>query len=331
MIDDGIFFSYQNPGKYAESVQRVRDRLGAWAGRYYVLTDRKTKTLRRFAVAIFDEKNQADIDVCLMGNTLYILAMRLAEHKWYKTKKQPLEFAGCDSSISAELPFEGGYGELGILNSSAHPQFTLEQASTHAAAMKDYMLAFAAGKATAELEKRCKLAFAFFAMTIAEAARFNNVEAMMYHGGINPAEVIPILQRWVINSSVRDDAFPSDAIAIAGIHEQRSGKVWKNLVANLEANPKLAPTDAELAGDSDATQEFLGKQGAFAGADKLSKAAASRGTMSGFQSGREFLLDAFFRSRLDPQLIIKARAQFDRLRSLKTPVTQPMLAGLQAE
>src|SRR5262245_10374324 len=98
-----------------------------------------TGNMRRFAVAIFDEKGDADLDVCLLGNTMYILAVRLAELKWFKTKKQPKEFDGCDSSIMAELPFEGGYGELGIIGAVGIPRFTRDQASAHVAAVKDYL------------------------------------------------------------------------------------------------------------------------------------------------------------------------------------------------
>ncbi|MGC1548889.1 MAG: ribosome-inactivating family protein, partial [Rhodanobacter sp.] len=152
MIDDGIFFSYENDRAYAKSVQSIRDRLCVHNGNYYTLVDRQRRTMRRFAVSIFDERNDSTIDVCLLGNTLYILAMRLAEMKWFKTHKQPVEFAGCDGSIAMELPFEGGYGELGISGSSGHPRFTRDQASMHTAAMKDYMLATASGGASSTQE-----------------------------------------------------------------------------------------------------------------------------------------------------------------------------------
>jgi hypothetical protein len=157
----------------------------------------------------------------------------------------------------AELPFEGGYGELGIIGPYGSPKFTRTQASTHAAAMKDYMIATERGNISSEQESRCKLAIAFFAMTIAEAARFRSAENMVYNGGIDPAGVIPLLQKWVINSSVCDDKFPLGEIAIAGIHKQRPGKVWKGVIKNLERNTALAPTDAGLAGDSLGSNQLI--------------------------------------------------------------------------
>jgi hypothetical protein len=317
VIDDGILFNYASTESYCASLERVRARLavsGLPRGNYLVLKDRKYGGMKRFAIAIFDERGNADIDVCMLGNTMYILGVRLAEHKWFVTAKQPVEFGGCDSSIMQTLPFEGGYGALGIIGARDLERFQRAQASTHVAAMKEFMLAYAGGvNPGGEPERRCKLAFAFFAMTIAEAARFTAVETMMTHGGIDPPAVIPLLQSWVINSSVRDSQFPAIDIAVAGIHEQRSGKVWKGIVENLKTNQDLAPTLQELAGTCVATARFLRKEGAFAGSDTLSGAARKRNETSGWQSGYEFLLDAYFLSRLSSTLLIDAREEFARL------------------
>lgn len=321
MIDDGILFSYRNPGEYAASVQRIRDRIGDNRGPYYTLRDRATGNKRRFAIAIFDETGAAEIDVCLLGNTAYILAMRMAEQKWFPSANQP-EFAGCGGSIFATLPFEAGYGALGIIGNVGLPRFTIDQASTHCRAMKEYMLAWAGGPISAEQTARCKLAFAYFAMTIAEAARFYNIEAMMYHGGIDPAGVIPILQTWVINSSVRNRRFPAQ-IAIAGVHEKRKSDIWKGVYQNLIDNPELAPTTTELAGGSPGVLEFFSLAGVFENVHKVKD-----GQKSGVDSGLEFLLDAYFRSRHDPTLIVKARLKFDELRKKGKDLTHLSMAGL---
>lgn len=321
MIDDGILFSYKNPGEYAASVQRVRDRICERQHHYYTLRDRATGNKRRFAIAIFDETGAAEIDVCLLGNTAYILAMRMAEQKWFPSANQP-EFDGCGSSIFATLPFEAGYGALGIIGAVGLPRFTIDQASTHCRAMKDYMLAWANGPISAGQTAACKLAFAYFAMTIAEAARFHSVEAMMYRGGIDPAGVIPILQTWVINSSVRDKKFPP-AIAIAGVHEKRKSDIWKGVYQNLIDNPELAPTTTELAGGSAGVLEFFSLAGVF---ENVHKVKADQ--KSGVDSGLEFLLDAFFRSRHDPTLIVKARRKFDDLKRAGKKLTHVSMAGL---
>ncbi|MFY9514506.1 MAG: ribosome-inactivating family protein [Rubrivivax sp.] len=323
MIDDGILFDYKNDQTYVASLNRVRARLAVPHGNYLVLGDRISGGMRRFAIAIFDERGSADIDVCMLGNTMYILGTRLAEQKWFVTAKQPREFSGCDGSILMTLPFEGGYGELGIIGAQGLDRFTRSQASAHVAAMKDGMRAYAAGGAvSADVERRCKLAFAFFAMTIAEAARFTAVETMMLHGGIDPPRVIPLLQSWVVKSSVCDASFPAVDIAVAGIHEQRSGKVWPLILDNLVKNPNDCPTVDDLAGTCVATRAFLGKTGAFEGSDTLGSAARKRGEKSGWQSGYEFLLDAYFRSRLDAQLIVRARAEFARLAGGAKPSAQ---------
>jgi hypothetical protein len=321
MIDDGILFSYKNAEEYAASVQRVRDRICERQHHYYTLRDRATGNKRRFAIAIFDETGAAEIDVCLLGNTAYILAMRMAEQKWFPSAHQP-EFDGCGSSIFATLPFEAGYGELGILKAVGLPRFTIDQASTHCRAMKEYMLAWASGPISAPQTEACKLAFAYFAMTIAEAARFRSVETMMYHGGIDPVGVIPVLQTWVINSSVRDARFPA-SIAIAGVHEKRKSDIWKGVYKNLTDNPDLAPTAEELAGDSPGVQDFFAQAGVFDSVHKVKE-----GQKSGRDSGMEFLLDAFFRSRHDPALIGKARRKFDDLRKAGKKLTYLSMAGL---
>jgi hypothetical protein len=314
VIHDGILFDYESTETYCASLNRVRARLAVSRGNYLVLNDRINVGMRRFAIAIFDERRKADIDVCMLGNTMYILGVRLAEHKWFVTQKQAREFGGCDSSIMQTLPFEGGYGALGIIGASGLERFQRDQASRHVAAMKAFMLAYAGGvNPGGEKERSCKLAFAFFAMTIAEAARFKAVETMMVGDGIDPPGVIKLLQSWVINSSVRDSQFPAIDIAVAGIHEQRSGNVWKGIVENLQSNSGLAPSEDDLAGNCAATRRFLRKEGAFEGSDVLTSGARKRKETSGWQSGYEFLLDAYFRSRLDPDLLTQARAKFAEL------------------
>ncbi len=317
MVDDGILFDYKNDEAYVASLQRVRQRLAVTPGHIPVLRDRVSGGMRRLAIAIFDERGACDVDVCMLGNTMYILGVRLAEHNWFVTAKQPVEFGSCGGSILRTLPFEGGYGQLGIIGATGIPRFQRNQASAHVQAMKDFMLAYAGGvNPGGSVEQRCKLAFAFFAMTIAEAARFTAVEAMMTHGGIDPPAVIPLLQSWVILSSVRDESFPAITVAVAGVHEQRKGKVWPAVMQNLWVNPQLAPTVDDLAGGCASTRRFLEKSGAFEGSDVLGSAARKRGETSGWQSGYEFLLDAYFRNRVDPTLLGRARQQFVTLEHL---------------
>lgn len=325
MIDDGILFDYGSLASYHASVQRVRDKVAIAHSTYHILADRRTNSMRRFAVAIFDETGAADIDVCLFGNTLYILAVRLAERDWFCTANQAKEFGSCKSSIAFTLPFEGGYGTLGIINNFGVENFKREHASRHVAAMKAYMLACAAGQSGATDATACKCAFAYFAMTIAEAARFSDVEALMDANGIPPAATIAALQRWVIDSSVKDSVFPTNRIAIAGVHEQRSGKIWKDLVENLKSHPNLGPSDDDLSGNSAATKQFLLGEGNFVDAGKTPKGS----TKTGAESGREFLLSAYFLDRVKPGTLRKAQIEFEKLAAAAKPVLAVQLAGLK--
>jgi len=307
MIDDGIFLSYENGATYSKCIQNIRSKLCAWDARgFYVLKDRKKSVtaMTRYAVAIFDENNSADIDVLLMGNTLYVLAMRLAEQKWFITKNQMREFGGCAGSVLSTLDFESGYGALGLTTGYGGVRLTLDQCSTHTSAMKSFMLA--GSNPSLDQIDACKQAFIYFAITIGEAVRFNSIERMMCHNGADPAGVLPLLQRWVIDSSVQNEKFPGIGIAVAGIHEKRGSKLFNDAYDRLRGDAFLSPSKSDLEGvdpiGGAAVTSFLDKTEKFSGiSDKA------------WDAGYRVLLDAYFTDRLGRESLTKARKEFTRI------------------
>lgn len=244
MIDGGLLFDYGSDARYIESVISARLRLAEWRGGFFVLKDRVNGHMSRFAVSVFDENGRSAIDLLLMGNTLYVLACRMAEGKWFVCERQPKEFAGCDSNIQKVMEFQSGYGGLGISAGSMSPRFLRAECSVHVAALSAYMLARAPD---ARVLAAAKLAFAYFAITIGEAIRFRSVAAAMVIGGVDPSSRLNELQRWVIDSSVRDAVFPT-RIAVAGVHEKTSSVLFKDAMTALLAAGGAAnrPLDAEL-------------------------------------------------------------------------------------
>ncbi|WP_156459041.1 ribosome-inactivating family protein [Rhodanobacter sp. Root480] len=240
MIDFGILINYQTPGSYCKSIVNARIRLARWNGRGFVLKDRCNHGMSRVSVAVFDENGKSEIDIILMGDTLYVLGARMAEaEKWTVCMRQAKEFSACGSSIAGETDFESGYGALGISIDSKTKMFSLGDCSTHVNSLKTY-LQTAEGARSERQKENAKLAFAYFAMTIGESIRFRSICALLALRGIDPSGSLPELQKWVVDSTVKDDCFPS-RIAVYGIHEKTNSPLFKAAMVNLNERPNLSP------------------------------------------------------------------------------------------
>ena len=110
MIDQGLLLDFRTPSTYINGIIAARIRLCANNGTCWVLKDRMAKSMTKYGVAIFDETGKSELDVLLMGNTLYVLGVRLAEDKWFISKNQPKEFGGSMSHVAKTMEFQCGYG-----------------------------------------------------------------------------------------------------------------------------------------------------------------------------------------------------------------------------
>jgi hypothetical protein len=306
VIDNGLLFDYRNPTTYINSVLQARFRLSVVNDHCRVLKDRQYKTMSKYAVAIFDETGEAAIDVLLMGNTLYVLAVRLAEHKWFISKKQPKEFAGSEAHVLEVLDFQSGYGELGVTEGSNTAPFRIQDCSLHVAALKTYMLTPAVGRSE-QIKAAAKTAFAYFAMTVGEAIRFRSIAARMELGGIAPSGELRQLQRWVIDSSVRNSAFPNK-ISVAGVHEKTSSELFKGAMAELLDGGGLMnrPTEAELAGTVESFAEPV--------IQLLRREAPFDGNQEAYEAGMSALYSGYFKNRLTGTEMQKTRVFLKKVR-----------------
>jgi hypothetical protein len=318
MEDDGILFSYRNSQEYTESVQRVRQRMCTWVNPYFVLDDRRTKRMRRIAVAIFDENNDCPIDVCMLGNTLYVLGMRLAERTWFVNKNQKKEFGGINNLI--DLPFESGYGALGITVDAGIPVFSINDASKYCNSIVNYIKESGSGSPSENTVKNCKIAIAYFAMTIGEAARFHEIETKFSTGVVDPAPLVPFLQRWVISSCVPDNVFPIHSIAVVGIPEVPRGDIISAVVNNAMQLSNHAPPVDAICLKSKGALAFMRQEPPFNHLD-----------IEDWKNGYGFLLYAYYLSRCDNTALSKAHKRFDNFKAKNKPVTDIQMRTLSLD
>ena len=240
MIDFKLPIDYRTSGTYADSIVKARVRLGHWDGTGFVLKDRSAENMSRIGVEIIDEHGQSEIEVLLMGDTLYVLGATLrGGQQWTVCKNQNKEFGSCKASITGQTEFESGYGALGVSEGSGTPAFSLNDCSRHVSALKGYVET-AAEKRTEEQINNAKLAFAYFAMTVGESIRFRSICARLCIRSLDPSGVLPELQGWVVDSTVKESAFPS-RIAVYGIHEKTNSVLFKRAMEKMKTTPKLAP------------------------------------------------------------------------------------------
>lgn len=256
MIDFSIAIDYRTGGAYTGSIVDARIRLGRWTTCGFVLKDRIARGMSRIAVEVTDERGNAEVELLLMGDTLYVLGARVVgEAKWTVCKQQGREFNAVTASVGGETEFQSGYGALGIAPGSDTPTFRLEDCSRHVASLKAYLKTEKAARTAGRIDD-AKLAFAYFAMTVGESIRFRSICARLSLWGIDPCGSLPELQRWVVDSTVKDSVFPS-RIAVYGIHEKTNSELFKQAMENLKTSPALAPGPVEYKAAANGTRDAM--------------------------------------------------------------------------